>query len=81
MNELTDTSSRVLEVGQIVAYNCEGNVCKGRIKALKTRKQYGKERPLIEVELLSDFFGGWHPRGHISKVTSPSNLLVIDQSA
>ncbi len=77
MSDLTDTSGRTLEVGLTVAYNKEGCVVKGRIVAIKTIKRYGKPHPLVEIEMLSDYFGGWHQRGHISKVNNPASILVL----
>lgn len=80
---LTDNQKTTLEVGQEVAYNLSGQIAKGRIKTISAkpkpnpRVSWAPLKIQIEIELLHRAAG--HLVGHISKVTSEHNVLVLKQ--
>ena len=73
---LTDHKGTELDIGQVVAYNYQGQVARGVIKDIAMGTRYGKQRPRIKVEMTH----GPDP-GHESTVTDQKNLLVINEPA
>ncbi len=84
MSVWVDNRGTEIAVGQEVAYNMSGEVCKGRIvkiipKTKRTGAAWDRERVQIQVELIEgrDGYHGLERKGWVSKVNSPKNLLVL----